>query len=102
MLDATASTGQKVSFQRRSAAKVTTGDAFAVILLAAIRLSMIACSLQRRKGLVAFSMAIVLGIVGWPIARFALSRATLAINSLLSGSTALAKRKLASVYSCAQ
>jgi hypothetical protein len=59
-------------------------------------------SLQRRKGLVAFSSAMLDGTVDAPLARSAATVSARCRNWRLSGSTANAKRKLASVYSCAQ
>src|SRR5579864_7481209 len=56
-------------------------------------------SSARRNGLAAFSAPIVAGMVGLPAARSFLTSSARAASALLFGSTVLAKRMLASVYS---
>ena len=57
---------------------------------------------QRRKGLVASSSAIVDGTVGSPRSRRASASCWRRSSSAFCGSTARAKRRFDSVYSCAQ
>ena len=101
---------EKVALRIRQQAKLFRQPRMAAKIAVFERLTAACCkpasitagSAQRRNGLVVFSSASVEGTLGKPTARKAATSTTRCCSAEFSGSTASAKRRLASVYSWAQ